>query len=451
MSTKSKQPQGVPTLKRDWAYYGGDGEAVLEQEGSKLRLLLTWRPNRSHPSPHYILEAKLVHTSPAGRWSFSGEWFDTSDVDKRYHLRGHYDPGKDEIRLDGTEDVRSEFLDQLLLTPRTDADPEQEAALTKGAAFWNKWRSVQKIHAPRLARTNFEGRSLEGANLAQADLSASVWKRCRLANASFRRANLVGIDLRGTDLSGVDFTDATLRGADLRAACLRNATLIGANLSGAAIEGADFDAARLRKTAFCDVETSKAENLERCWFVGKSYADIKTLASGQATPRRFLEGCGVSQEFTDRLPLLVDSGSPTHSCFISFASEDVDIAAQLERELRADGIRVYFFPENIRVGDKVERKIFEAIDSHDRFIVLLSENSVASDWVKREVELGLRIEQKRRGDFLIPVQLGDDWSKSRKAWVKQVKQRDLIDYRDRSQNAYRLAYDRLFRLLCRQE
>src|SRR5579872_7415483 len=77
---------------------------------------------------------------------------------------------------------------------------------------------------------DFSGLNLARRNLADADLSASIFDGCRMAAVRLDRANLFGSDLRKADLRG-----AFLIRADLRGACLR-----GANLTNADLTDADF-------------------------------------------------------------------------------------------------------------------------------------------------------------------------------------------------------------------
>ena len=42
--------------------------------------------------------------------------------------------------------------------------------------------------------------------------------------------------------------------------------------------------------------------------------------------------------------------------------------------------------ENLKIGDKFREKIDEAIRIYDKLLIILSENSIGSDWVEDEVE-----------------------------------------------------------------
>jgi predicted secreted protein len=81
-----------------------------------------------------------------------------------------------------------------------------------------------------LARADLSYADLEGAQLDRADLRGAL-----LWSARARSASLVGCDLRGADLQTADLT-----GADLRGARLVGAVLTGTTLSGALLDGAEL-------------------------------------------------------------------------------------------------------------------------------------------------------------------------------------------------------------------
>ena len=83
------------------------------------------------------------------------------------------------------------------------------------------------------ADRELKGRDFTGARLRQADFSAAVMTRTRLAHADLRDLNGYGVLLGGADLRGADLTHASLVGAYLQGADLHGARLEGANLAGA--------------------------------------------------------------------------------------------------------------------------------------------------------------------------------------------------------------------------
>jgi len=58
------------------------------------------------------------------------------------------------------------------------------------------------------------------------------------------------------------------------------------------------------------------------------------------------------------------------------------------------GINVWLDEAEIKLGESLIEKIREAIDSVEYVVVLLSKNSVGSNWVKKEVDIAMNEEMK---------------------------------------------------------
>lgn len=98
--------------------------------------------------------------------------------------------------------------------------------------------------------------------------------------------------------------------------------------------------------------------------------------------------------------------APT-AVFLSHSSKDAAVARRLAKDLRTNGVGVWYAEWEIRPGDSLRRKIDEGVDRATHFLVLLSPNSLTSEWVQTELDAGMvkRIEGNCR---LIPVVLGVD-------------------------------------------
>src|SRR5947209_8517368 len=75
-----------------------------------------------------------------------------------------------------------------------------------------------------------------------------------------------------------------------------------------------------------------------------------------------------------------------HSCFISYSHKNEDFTKRLYADLQSHGVRCWFAPEDLKIGEKWRDRIDEAIHVHDKLLLVLSQHSVASVWVEREVE-----------------------------------------------------------------
>ncbi len=75
--------------------------------------------------------------------------------------------------------------------------------------------------------------------------------------------------------------------------------------------------------------------------------------------------------------------------FISYSSADVERAVQLEEVLSARGLKVWRDKSDLRPGDHVEFAIPKALKQSASVAVLWSEDSIKSDWVKREASYAI--------------------------------------------------------------
>jgi len=93
------------------------------------------------------------------------------------------------------------------------------------------------------------------------------------------------------------------------------------------------------------------------------------------------------------------------SCFLSHSSHDEEFAQKLAARLRGEGVPVWYAPEDIRPGEKIYDQVKKAISTFDRLLVVLSEASMNSGWVKTELASALARERREGGRVLFPVSL----------------------------------------------
>ncbi len=326
------------------------------------------------------------------------------------------------------------------------ADKELVRILREGPKEWNRWRSEHPAVRPDLRGAYLREVDLSGAHLNGADLS-----RADCGGADFGATSLKEADLSGAHLSGADLWGADLRGADLRGAKLDGAHLNGADLCGADLRGTMFG-----WTVFSDMDLSEVKGLQMVLHVGPSTIGIDTIFKSKGRiPEAFLRGCGVPDEFITYMRSLVGQPIEYYSCFISYSSKDQAFADRLHADLQAKGVRCWFAPEDVQGGKKLHEQIDEAIRYHDKLLLVLSANSMASEWVKTEIRRARREEVKAGRRKLFPISLAPfdavrDWeafdADIGKDMAVEVREYFIPDFSKwKEHDAYRVAFERLVR------
>lgn len=95
------------------------------------------------------------------------------------------------------------------------------------------------------------------------------------------------------------------------------------------------------------------------------------------------------------------------SVFISYNHKDSNFAERLALELTRRDIKVWKDSWRIGVGDSLIQKIQDRLESVSFLCVIFSKNSLASEWVKREITAGLQREIEERKVLILPVLIDD--------------------------------------------
>jgi len=305
--------------------------------------------------------------------------------------------------------------------------------LKQGVNSWNQWRAENPAMTP----------DLEGANLFDANLRGANLRGANLLAADFLMADLGGVDFAGADLTAANLSSADLRGADLRGAILHVTDLRGADL-----ENSDFTDAEVGWTGFGDNDLSTVKGLETVRHLGPSSIGIDTIYKSKGNiPEAFLRGAGVPEDSITYMKSLVGKAIDFYSCFISYSNKDDDFAQRLHADLQQQGVRCWFAPEDLKIGDKFRMRIDESIRLYDKLMVILSENSIRSSWVEEEVEAAVEKEHKQNKLVLFPIRLDDAVMETDQAWAASLRRirhiGDFCAWKDH--DPYQRSFERLLR------
>jgi TIR domain/Pentapeptide repeats (8 copies) len=351
------------------------------------------------------------------------------------------------------------------------ANPEHLAILKSGVVAWNEWRSSHllqemdlrdaKLDGAELARadltvTDLRNAELMGANLHEADLrEAHIWD-ADLRDANLRNARLHRTDLRRANLTGASLHRADLHQTVLTRARLDRSFLYDAHLVGVHLEEAKFRDAYLGSTIFGTLDLSSADGLESMVHSGPSVLGMDTyMLSKGKLPEAFLRGVGWPDTLIRYARSLLTNPIEFYSCFISYAGSDQDFANRLHADLQVNGVRCWFAPDHVRGGKKLHEQIDEAIKVYDRLLLILSEHSMNSEWVKTEIANARQREIREKRQMLFPISLVPyekitDWqafdADTGKDSAREIREYFIPDFPNwKDHDSYQQAFQRLLR------
>ena len=238
-----------------------------------------------------------------------------------------------------------------------------------------------------------------------------------------------------------------------------------ADFTEATFDGTDFDSAQCAFTTFVNCDLSGASNLDRVHHGNRSSIGVDTLQrSFGLIPDQFLQGCGLSsweiqcahlyapaltgvevekllyEAFNRRTdgPLFLSS------TFISYSWSDSKFADKLYNRLREVGTPVYLDRHSMVAGD-IEKQVFSAIRLNDIVLLVLSKDSIKSDWVEAELEAARKKEIDENRDVLCPVAVDDSWmgKVDENVLWRQLKKKLVIDFSSWRTKSFEAQFEKL--------
>jgi hypothetical protein len=318
------------------------------------------------------------------------------------------------------------------------ANPEHVAKLKEGREAWNAWRDRASpndrpdLSGLHLSGTFLDGHDLTGVDFSDSELHAISFRVAWFGGASFERARISSSMFRDTVMPQCCFRKSEIR-STIFYRCL--------------LPRSDFTDSLFEENTFADALLNDVRGLESINHAKKSSIGIETFFRSGGLPEPFLRGAGVPEEFIQYASSLVGKAIEYYSCFLSYSSQDDEFARRLYNDLQGRKVRTWFAPEDLKIGDRFRARIDESIRIHDKLVIILSANSVNSDWVETEVESAIEREQKEGKDVLFPIAIDEEGFTSNQPWAADIRRkRHIGDFRKwKSHDDYTAAFDRLVR------
>lgn len=298
--------------------------------------------------------------------------------------------------------------------------------LRNGVNEWNNWREKFPDIYPDLTKADLSEMDLKGINFSKTILRKTNLNFSNLSSAVFFKANLRYVDFGDSNLTKTNFLNADLFKANFRDANLTNSNLVSSNLSNsdfrrAILINTNFSKAVIGWTVFGDADLSKAFGLETTSHHGPSTIGIDTLLKSKGKiPQIFLRRTGIPQNLIDSFTSLAMRPF-YYSCFISYSSKDHVFAERLYTDLLKDNVSCWFAPENLKIGDKIRQSIDDSIHENDKLLLVLSENSIDSEWVEKEVETAFEKERRTKQTVLFPIRLDEAIMEIDQSWAADIR------------------------------
>ena len=95
------------------------------------------------------------------------------------------------------------------------------------------------------------------------------------------------------------------------------------------------------------------------------------------------------------------------SCFLSYANADQEFARRLAADLGNVGISCWLDRADTSVGSQISQELYRGLAGQDKVLLVLSESSVDSSWVREESRQATELEHERQRDILFPIRIDD--------------------------------------------
>lgn len=356
---------------------------------------------------------------------------------------------------------------------------KKQTSILKVAKKLTNLTGVTDFKRTDLAEAIFSEATLKNTNFDGADLTRTRWHKAKhllLANVgrsiladdnvrellekgSSIRKDFSGKNLKGANLTGYDLSDINLSEADISGANLNGAKLINANLTKTQAVGTNFTGADLTGSCIEGWNIDHRTKLDgvMCRYIyllnGKQERrpNIGEFSDGQFSQLFekvfYTANLILGMRGIESIPSLFNEALKYESCFISYSSRDEEFAKKLYNDLKNTHVRCWFAPEKFKIGDKLRTTIDESIDSYDKILIILSENSIKSNWVEHEIEKALEKEIKKSHPVLFPIKIDEAVMSINTGWPAKIKrERHIGDFGEwRIQQKYDNAFQRLLR------
>lgn len=292
-----------------------------------------------------------------------------------------------------------------------------------------------------------------GCYMFEAFYSRASFINCVFVQTSMKDSVITGVTFTRTNIDGIKFdgfSEATRKANGvLSPALAAKATDIGAfrNIIDDASLDMTISMMSARRRALSSLEGHSFQD-------GESYADRNAKHFSSLTEiGAFLRSTTLTADEIQAFLRRYKTAAEARSFFISYSFRDSRIAEQLADRLGARGSVVWFAPDTMKSGAQISTQLDSGLYQADVLLVLVSQHSLTSDWVRREIQEFHRLQRHEPERKLCPIKLDGSWEpgsdfpgledEEASAWFKGHYALDFSTWQDPP--AFSSAFERLAR------
>ncbi|MGB8194444.1 MAG: TIR domain-containing protein, partial [Chitinophagaceae bacterium] len=138
-----------------------------------------------------------------------------------------------------------------------------------------------------------------------------------------------------------------------------------------------------------------------------------------------------------------------YSCFISYSYNDQPFAEKLYEDLQAVGIRCWLDTKDLKIGESWSAQIDRAIEANEKHLIILSNSSIKSKWVLKEIESALNLEKESKKSLVFPIRIDDSiFNQNDIPAITLLKEKHIGDFKNwGNEKFYHKAFSSLVRNL----
>lgn len=331
------------------------------------------------------------------------------------------------------------------------ANQEQLEILKRGIKVWNDWRIKKPDATIDFSHADLQGKQLIFKDFSNGNFIGTNLRDSILFGSNFEKANLSHCNLRNADLRNANLNYADLTGAKLNGVNFWETKLIGTNLDGAWIGHSNMFGSSSIQTILGNLDLNNCINLDLIHYSGPSLIDDLTLTRSRNLSDSFLRGIGLSDWRIESYKLYNPDLTPTQivdivykidemrsrnpiqiaNLFISYSHKDASFIKILELYFEDLGVRYWRDIHDAPAGP-LEEIVVRGMQGKTVLLVL-SKDSIQSDWCEWELEKARELEKKGVHKYVLcPIAIDDSWKTAN--WpgplMSQVKKYNILDFSD---------------------